>query len=97
MRHWKSGIAIPSCALFLATIDPTGPIVQVMIAWGAELRILVSWAVMSVSEGPKDSLAVKLIPNSGASFSSQPRPSFPKESEAVRSATFIRPFALRYP
>ena len=52
---------------------------------------------MSVSEGPKDSLAVKLIPNSGASFSSQPRPSFPKESEAVKSATLVRPFALRYP
>ena len=64
-------MVIPSCSLFLATMDPTGPMVQVTIAWGAEFLILVSWAVMSVSEGPKDSLAVKVMPKSGASCSSQ--------------------------
>src|SRR5512136_2861892 len=56
--HWKSGVVIPSWALFLATMDPTGPMVQVMIAWGDEFFILVSCAVISVSEGPNDSLAV---------------------------------------
>ena len=46
-------------------------------------------------EGPNDSLATRVIPNSGASFSSQPSPSLPKESELVKSATLVRPLVFR--
>ncbi len=86
---------MPSWALFLATMAPAGPMVQQTMAWGLAFLILVSWGVMSVSLGPKDSLATKVMPNSGASFSSHTAPSLPKGSDAVRRATLVSFFSFR--
>src|SRR5665648_298406 len=60
--HWNRGSGRHSWALFLDTMAPAGQMVQQIIPSGLAFLILVSWAVMSVSLGPKDSLATKVIP-----------------------------------
>ena len=86
---------MPSWATFLAEMAPAGPVVQTTRAWGAAFLALVSWAVMSVSRAPKDSLMRISMPNSGPSCSIQRRPSLPKPSSAESRAILVRPLSFR--
>ena len=79
-----------SCLVFLETMAPAGPMVQHTMASGLAAAIVDNCGVTSVSLGLKDSSAIIVKPCFGANFSSQPFPSFPKPSEAVIRAIFLR-------
>ena len=89
-----SGIAILSCARFRATTAGPGFVPQVTMAWASVPLIRVSWAVMSVSLGPKTSSATRVTPMGPARAFSSSRPAAPKASDTVRMATLVRPFCL---